>query len=110
MTPEEIPDASTLKFIDLHEFQDQGYLLEVNRQFFHPLGLALTLRFNLDTGAADIMGIQDWRDDPEGGLFTEITPEEGVKAKEIERQWQEKAAVRQERYGFVVQPLPKVEG
>ena len=28
-------------FMDIREFRDKGYLQEVNRQFFHPLGLAL---------------------------------------------------------------------
>ena len=53
----------TTKTIPLTELRDAGYLQEANRQFFHPLGLALTIDINAGT-----MFVQDWRDiDGEGG-------------------------------------------
>jgi hypothetical protein len=36
----EVPDEP-IKHMDLGEFRDLGFLQEANRQFFHPLGLAL---------------------------------------------------------------------
>ncbi len=32
------------KYINLREFQETGYLHEVNRTFLHPLGLALEIK------------------------------------------------------------------
>jgi hypothetical protein len=34
-----MPDG--IKYIDLDEFMEEGFLQEANRKFFHPLGLAL---------------------------------------------------------------------
>ena len=34
------------KYIDIKEFKDKGYLQEVNRRFFHPLGLALEIKID----------------------------------------------------------------
>ena len=49
-----------MKQLTALELRDAGYLQEVNRQFFHPLGLAMFV--NVDTGE---MGVYDERDDPE---------------------------------------------
>lgn len=32
---------ATINYIDLTEFRERGYLQELNRQFLHPLGMAL---------------------------------------------------------------------
>ena len=45
-----------IKYLDLIEFRDFGFLQEVNRQFFHPLGLALEIRY-LDNGEVVLGGI-----------------------------------------------------
>lgn len=37
-------DSPGIKYLDLREFLDGGFLQEANRQFFHPLGLALEIR------------------------------------------------------------------
>ena len=34
------------KWMDWKAFQDEGYLMEVNRIFFHPLGLMMVLKNN----------------------------------------------------------------
>lgn len=34
----------TINYMDIGEFQSEGYLQEVNRQFLHPHGLALEVR------------------------------------------------------------------
>lgn len=63
------------KYISIKEFQEKGFLAEANRQFFHPLGLALTVVVDDDDKEDSIVGVQDWRDDPEGGLFGFEVPE-----------------------------------
>ena len=56
------------KYMDLEEFVQHGYLQEANRQFFHPLGLALEVHAvdRGDSGVAGELWIWDCRDDPEG--------------------------------------------
>jgi hypothetical protein len=39
------------KHLDIKKFRDIGYVQEVNRQFFHPLGLALEIKVNEETYA-----------------------------------------------------------
>jgi len=84
--------------IDIKEFKDEGFLQEANRQFFHPLGLALEINIDwpntikrleeIDEKIADaekekfdnnpsnhphavysLGGIWDYRDDPDGMFF-----------------------------------------
>lgn len=62
-----------MKYLDLTEFRDLGYLQEVNRLFFHPLGLALEVYTDTDTGdVTHLGGIWDYRGDPEGVLFVPV--------------------------------------
>lgn len=60
-----------LKFISVKEFREQGYLQELNRQFLHPLGLALSIEFNSD-GTENLGSIWDYREDPEGMRFGKV--------------------------------------
>lgn len=57
------------KRIDIKEFREKGFLQEVNRKFFHPLGLALEVIINDGTGEETLGGMWDYRDDPEGIFF-----------------------------------------
>lgn len=57
------------KYMDLSEFVDSGYLQEVNRQFFHPHGLAIVI--NKDGEDYSFLGVWDARDDQEGIVFTQ---------------------------------------
>ncbi|MCK4816475.1 hypothetical protein KA005_11965 [bacterium] len=97
-----------MKRIDVKEFQDFGFLQEVNRQFFHPLGLALEVIVDLETGEVTLGGVWDARDDPEGYLFSEEDLLDLVciqKMKNVRQLWDDKAKVRLEGYGYVVQPI-----
>jgi hypothetical protein len=86
-----------VRYMDLEEFGREGYLQEVNRQFFHPHGLALEITCDLSEGNdaysnAVITGIWDYRDDPEGIIFG------GSKDPEYREEKKQKAEnVRQER-------------
>jgi hypothetical protein len=62
--------SEEIKRMDLNEFREKGFLQEVNRLFFHPLGLALEVIVEEDGTVAKIGGIWDYRDDPEGMFFS----------------------------------------
>ena len=95
------------RWIDPAEFQRLGYLQEVNRQFLHPLGLALAVH----EGA--FAGVMDCRDDPEGVYFDEGT----AAANAASRAWfdglaelvmleqNRRRSARRVRLGFWIQPL-----
>ena len=57
-----------IKRIGVKEFREKGFLQEVNRKFFHPLGLALEITIK-ETGEEVLGGIWDYRDDGEGMFF-----------------------------------------
>lgn len=101
----------SIKSISVKEFRDRGYLQEVNRRFLHPLGLALSAEIN-DDGSEVFGKIWDYRDDPEGILFGESMLEEQEakeKALRINSELAEKAKVRTEKYGGVVQLIPDID-
>lgn len=89
--------------MDIKEFQDEGFLQEVNRQFLHPLGLALEVIENLDTGEVKLGGVWDYRDDPDGMCFAENTID-GRKAASVCALWHKKKKARIEKFGWVIQP------
>lgn len=71
--------TSNVKYMDIKEFRRMGLLAELNRVFFHPLGLALEISID-DDGTETLGGIWDYRDDPEGILFSKETfPKEQIK-------------------------------
>ena len=55
-----------IKYLDTRILIDDGYLQEANRQFFHPLGLALVV-----TKPDDALAVLDCREDPEGFSFAD---------------------------------------
>ena len=59
-----------IKRIDIKEFRAKGFLQEANRKFFHPLGLALEVIINDETGEEGLGGIWDYRNDDEGMFFS----------------------------------------
>ncbi len=93
-----------VKRIDIKEFRDKGFLQEANRQFFHPLGLALEVIIDDDTGeVTSLGGVWDYRDDPEGMFFGKDLlkkPEAAVKAAYVEKLRESKVKVRLENEEF----------
>ena len=94
-----IPEAARF----LHE---RGLLFELNRVVLHPLSLALSATTD-DAGTVTGFGpLFDYRSDPDGMLFSDRQIESGMerlaKAR-AECQADEKAAVRLERFGSVIQ-------
>jgi hypothetical protein len=92
--------------MDIEEFQDAGYLQEVNRQFFHPLGLALEITVGKHKRDFKLAGIQDFRDDPEGVYFGDIsTTDAKEKAKTVHKQFLKIFGTRKKQLGYSIQPL-----
>lgn len=95
--------------MSLDELIHKGYLQEANRQFFHPLGLALTV-VDPEDGRPATLCVQDARDDPEGFIFSEDfvqaeLPEFCRKLRAVAAEQARFAAVRMDRLGFVVQEI-----
>ncbi len=95
--------------MSFEEFVEKGYLQEVNRRFFHPLGLAL--RVQLGHGKMRPQAVVlDCRRDPQGVVYAPATTEEHAEVREskarfIDRELQERERVRKAAYGWGVQPL-----
>lgn len=88
------------KRINIGEFQEDGYLQEANRQFFHPLGLALEVVTDDETGEKSLGGVWDYRDDPEGMFFGDLRDGESRrKANTVEAQRQKLLPVRESVLG-----------
>lgn len=87
------------------EFRDEGYLAEANRQFFHPLGLALALKWD---GVGDHpveLTVLDGRDDPDGWIFGEPLDDVEEKADRIAELVADRKLARVERLGYWIQPV-----
>lgn len=95
---------SKIKRIDIKEFRASGYLQEVNRLFFHPLGLALEVIVQED-GSESLGGVWDFRDDPEGIAFGDDCTLSVEHAARIEAERAEKSKVRKASLGFDIQPV-----
>lgn len=91
--------------MDPKEFQNFGYLQEVNRKFFHPLGLALSV--HTDETGTHFGGIWDMRADPEGLIFD--TAIDVNKVMRVEEEYNRFKTVREKKFGYMVQPVTKVE-
>lgn len=95
----------TPEYMSLDEFQEQGFLMEINRQFLHPLGLAMAVAVN-DTGrVTHIAGILDFRSDPEGIRFGPLTIEQVTRSERFQRMQKRMHDRRKKVLGYVVQPL-----
>lgn len=96
-------NISELKQMSIKEFRESGYLQEVNRQFLHPLGLALMVIID-DDGKERLGAILDYRDDLDGIIYLdgEISPH---KAANVIAEQQLRAGIREGSLGYVVQPV-----
>ena len=92
------------KRIDLQEFVDMGYLSELNREFLHPLGLALEY-YRQNDGTVRLGEVWDNRDDPEGMIFYEV---DQTKTASVAAEREKFRAVREEKFGWMIQPADYV--
>ena len=104
-----------LPLLDPKEFLDEGYLLEVNRRVLHPLGLAMAVNVNEETGQVTIHGIYDNREDPEGwyigvGLGDEdYDADIEAKVRNIRRKEESRHVPRLAALGYWVQPYEELD-
>lgn len=96
-----------MKYIDIKEFRETGYLQELNRTFLHPVGLALEVVVE-DDGTERLGGIWDCRDDLEGILYAEGELD-SVKARTIQKIALHRDHDRKAALGYVVQPVPALK-
>lgn len=96
-----------IKYLDIQEFIDLGFLFEVNRRVLHPFGLALEVRQD-DDGKYQLYGIWDYRDDPEGMQFAPDTFVHGTaKWDKFMRQYGQACLdIRQKAVGYIEQVTP----
>lgn len=129
--------SDDINYITIDEFQAEGYLHELNRQFLHPLGLALEVRQGWTRKdvekALDEAGIQFGSDAVDscmtmirvlgldkrhlGGVWDYRDDPEGMvygedllnaeKADRIATRWDERMAARVDLLGYMVQPVDK---
>jgi hypothetical protein len=78
------------------EMSDEGYLQEVNRQFFHPLGLAMYV-----DPETNEMGVFDYRDDLEGVAFNSISIN---KTQQVMGRALDRFKARNDALGYWIQP------
>lgn len=110
-------DSSDIKRMDILEFQEEGYLQELNRQFLHPHGLALEIICDIDDEDGTrsnfrLGGVWDFRDDPEGmyfGVEEDGSLELEPKANRVNELAANRAWERWNRLGFWVQPVKEPE-
>lgn len=95
---------SKIKRINIKEFRESGLLAELNRTFLHPLGLALEVIIDDETGKEKLGGIWDYRDDPEGVLYAKECFKSD-KFKNAQKFIAEKHKQRQEVLGYVYQDI-----
>lgn len=103
----DVPTSDPIKYMDIKEFRSKGYLQEVNRKFLHPHGLALEVLLDAD-GNERLGGVWDYRDDPEGMNFGDVTEDMAEKAMELDTVWIERSYYREEALGYLIQPLVPV--
>lgn len=101
--------SNEVKRMSVQEFVELGFLQELNRQYLHPLGLAIEARCVLEGGvpvAVGLGGIWDYREDSEGIVFTDLTSEDVLKkAKTVAREFITHQQTREKKFGWTVQPI-----
>jgi hypothetical protein len=88
-----------LKFIDVREFVESGFLQEVNRRALHPVGLALVITKDDEGNYTGIAGIADYREDPDGIMFADLTTiEANEKYERVHHAAAQKSAARWKKF------------
>jgi hypothetical protein len=85
------------KYVGSQELLDGGYVQEVNRQFFHPLGMALSVN---EDGELNVL---DNRASPEGMYFLDGVIS-FVKVMNVSTMQELRRQIRKKKLGFNIQP------
>ena len=91
------------KTCDTQVLLDSGLLFEINRRVLHPFGLALEAEVNED--GTRIGAVWDYRDDPEGLIFDDVTFADGLRKLNefMVAKGQERLTTRHAALGYVIQ-------
>ena len=106
--------GNDIKRMSVKEFRELGYLQELNRQFLHPLGLALEVVID-DTGNESFGEVWDCREDPEGITYRlqqsdiERNQRFATKAEYVESERLRIKESREKLLGFGVEPITKTD-
>lgn len=101
-------DENVVKRMDIKEFRELGLLQEINRRFLHPMGLALEVVIDDNTGESTLGGVWDYRDDPEGIVFVDGLISKD-KAERVAGMFSAKYETRTKKFGWHIQPIePKL--
>jgi hypothetical protein len=92
-------DTQKIKYMDIREFREMGLLVELNRTFLHPLGLALEVMID-ENGVEYLSGIWDYRNDPQKLLYGNINKDKMTKAQDFIKQ---QHAKRLNTLGYIFQ-------
>jgi len=91
-----------MKYLQNSELKEMlisnGVLHEVNRTFFHPLGLALTIKYYEDNEKTELLLQQD--EDLEGTVFADLDKFKMAMFRDFANQ---KYLVREDKLGFIIQ-------
>jgi len=103
-----------IKRMDIKEFRRKGYLQELNRQFLHPLGLALEVIIDDETGKEKLGGVWDYRNDPEGLIYDLKNSNDDrikqfrKKAEFVQNEWRKRYGKRSKLFGGNnIEPIPE---
>ena len=103
-------DFDEIRTISIKEFREKGYLQELNRQFLHPLGLALAVKID-DLGCESLDRVWDYRADLEGVFYNLQNSSDDRKErfkKNIEfiaTEREKRSKVRKEKLGFEIENI-----
>lgn len=88
------------------EFRKLGYLQELNRQFLHPLGMALEIKIHED-GSETFGEIWDYRHDESGILFADgVLDADAIGKAEAFDEFQTKQLQgRKNALGYIIQKV-----
>lgn len=97
------------KMLSHDALRDSGILMEVNRQFFHPIGLALAIVIpepDESTVRKDVqLVIMDYTDDPEGLIFDKFTVDDLEKFHQFHAMRLRCHDARIGALGYITQPF-----
>lgn len=106
MSKKDTPNRMSVK-----EFRKLGFLQELNRQFLHPLGLALEVEVDAKTGDEKFGFPWDYRHDPKGIIFIEEPDKSEDRRRKYESVLAHKEscwAIREKALGFFVQSIDEI--
>jgi len=109
----EVDEEYTVTGGTMQRFRDSGMLLEANRQFFHPIGMEMSVVCDQDGNVKRFGGFRAIpADEPPvrfGDIPPEVFPKWQRKVDNIAAIREARRAKREEAFGSVVEPLTKME-